>query len=122
MTTTAKFPKLMAAAAVCGALTLGGAVLATAAGAATGGSSSGTDAPNCAKAPAVLARIDKLETRASNWLPGAEQREATAQQDGDRVQAARIARRIARVERLQQRGDKLEQKIEAACPGAAASS
>ena len=100
-----------------GVLTVGGAGVASAA---TTGATGSTPAhvPDCAKAPAALARIQRLEGRATTWLPKAQQRLATAQQEGKQARATRIQRRIAFVEKAEVRGTARQQRIDAACPGA----
>jgi hypothetical protein len=115
--------KIVATIALSGAVVLGGTLGALAvsapAGAATAGSGTATapHAPNCAKAPARLAHLAALESKAQSWLPGARQRQSAAVQQGRPKVAARIQRRIDRVERLEARGTRLQQRIEAACPG-----
>jgi hypothetical protein len=112
--------KIIATAVTGVALTLGAAGAAGAA--ATPPTSVGTAPASCAKAPHALARIAKLEAKAGKWVTAAEQRQATATQDGRTKAAARIGRRITRVEKLEAKGTALVSKIEAACPGAAATS
>ena len=102
--------KIVATAVLGGTLALGAAGVA---GAATGGSTH----PNCAKAQAAVTRIVKLEAKANVWLPKAQQREATAVQNGNTARAARIERRIARVQKLEARANARIQKLEAKCPG-----
>jgi hypothetical protein len=121
--------KFVATGAIAGALALAGVLGSLAvsgvAGAATSGSASTTapaHTPNCTKAPARLARIAKLEAKAQAWLPQAQQRLTTAEQQGHPRRVARIERRIGRVERLEARGNRLQAKIEAACPGSSNSS
>ncbi len=129
--------RLLAGAALTGALSLGAAGVASAAAPVTtpqsGGAAPATGAPSagapgtglllpCARAPKVLARIDKLEGRAATWLPKAAQREATAKARGRTKLASAIARRIVRVQRLEKRGNTLQQRIEAACPGSSPAS
>lgn len=107
--------RIIATAVLGGALTLG------VAGVAGASPPAGATHPRCAKAPAALARIAKLEAKANAWLPKAEQREATATSEGHADVAARIERRIDRVQRLEAKGTALRQRIEAACPGASSS-
>ena len=106
--------KVIAAAVVGGTLVLGAAGIA---GAATTGSTH----PNCSKAQNVVNRVTKLEAKASVWLPKAEQREATAKQNGDTARADRIQKRINRVNALETKANARVQKLEAACPGVTAS-
>jgi hypothetical protein len=115
-----------------GALTLGGAGVAAAASstsngstpvsgaAGTGGSSKGTF--NCANAPKALARIAKLEAKAQAWLPKAEARETKATQSGHTKLAAKIAKRVQRVQKLEVAGNKRAAHIQSLCPGAAPAS
>jgi hypothetical protein len=112
--------------AVCvltGVLTVGGAGAAAAASTSTGGPSESsartTGTYNCANAPHALTRIAKLEAKAQAWVPKAQQRETQATQAGHPKVAARIGRRITRVETLEAKGTKLADKIEGLCPGAA---
>jgi hypothetical protein len=129
--------KVIAVAVLSGAIALSGAGVASAA--TPTGTSSGATAPAgtgtgtgtgtganrttfCARAPQLLARIGKLEAKASVWLPKAEAREAKATQNHHPKVAARIAKRITRVQKIEARGTTLEQKINAACPGAGSAS
>jgi hypothetical protein len=96
---------------------LGGTLALGAAGVAGAATTSGTTHPNCAKAQAAVTRIVKLEAKANVWLPKAQQREATASQNGNTKRADRIERRIARVQKLEAKAAPRIQKLEAACPG-----
>ena len=103
--------KIIATAVLGGTLALGAAGVA---GAAATGSSKH---PNCAKAQAAVTRIVKLEAKADAWLPKAQQREATALKNGNTVRAARIEKRIDRVQKLEAKANVRILKLEAACPG-----
>jgi uncharacterized membrane protein YgcG len=117
---TDMFAKVIATTAFGASLALGVAGVAGAAvtGGTTTGGSGTTQAARCAKAPAALARLRKLDARYQAWLPKAEQREAAAKNGGHDAQAARIQGRIDRAEKAYQKGESRYQKIEAACPGA----
>jgi len=114
--------KLIAVAAVSGSLALG---VAGVAGAATSGSSSGTSTPTaaqCATAEKVATGIQTLESAAASWVPQAQAREAKATAAGHTKVEARIAKRIARVEKLETRGTTLLGKISAKCGTATSAS
>ncbi len=96
---------------------LGGTLALGAAGVAGAATTGGSAHPNCAKAQAAVTRIVKLEAKADVWLPKAQQREATATQNGNAKRAARIGRRIDRVQKLEAKANARIQKVEAACPG-----
>ena len=111
--------KVIAIAGLSGALALGIGGVASATTTSTppsGGTATHTF--DCSRAPRALARIAKLESKAGTWLPKAQAREATAQQNGHTTVADRIAKRIARVQKFQTRGTSIQQKIQAKCPGA----
>jgi hypothetical protein len=115
--------KLIAAAAVSGSLALG---VAGVAGATTPTGSTpaspATHAARCVKAEKWATRITALEAKAAAWVPKAESREAAATAAGDTKKAAVIDRRIARVEKLETRGDAVLAKISAKCGSATSAS
>jgi hypothetical protein len=120
---------LIGAAALSGALTFGAAGIASGATTGTGTSSgSGSSAPasthtvNCARAEKLATRVQTLETKANTWLPKAAQREAAAKTADHPKLAALIGRRIARVEKLMPKGEKLLAKIAQKCGTAAPAS
>jgi hypothetical protein len=67
-------------------------------------------------------RIQTAETKAAAWVPKAQAREAKATAAGHTKVAARIAKRIARVEKLETRGTTLLGKISAKCGSATSAS
>jgi hypothetical protein len=115
--------KLIVGVVAVGALTVGAAGMA---GAATTGTASGTPAHtfNCANAPKVLARIQKVEGDIANGLPKLTAAQAKASAAGKTKVAARLQKRITRLESstFKARLDKLTSAIDAKCnvstPGA----
>jgi hypothetical protein len=107
--------RIMATAGLGGTLALGGAGLASA-------SPTPAHGPrfSCAHAPQALARINQFESRATTYLSKAPAREAAAVKAGKPTRAAAIAARSAAVRARQVRARALVQRIETACPGAAA--
>jgi hypothetical protein len=109
--------KIVATAALGSTLALGAAGVA---GAASGGSAaahSTTPPKICAKAPALVDRLEKLNTRYDTWLPKAEQREANAKAHHRTRQATRIEDRIKRFGALDTRLNALVKRVETVCPG-----
>jgi len=118
--------KLIAVAAVSGSLALGAvglvgsgtagaSVASTSAAATMPAVSPATHAARCAKAEKVAVRINKLEAKAAAWVPKAEAREAKATAAGHTKLEALIAKRIARVQKLETSGNTLLAKIAAKC-------
>jgi hypothetical protein len=103
--------KLVAGLALTGSLAFGAAGVA---GASTP-STSTSHATACASAEKLAAWVTQGESLASGWLPGAQSREAAAKAAGHTKAAAVIARRIARVEKAQTKGNKVLAKIAAKC-------
>lgn|SRR5487761_1697598 len=81
------------------------------------GTSGSTPTAKCAKAAKVLTRLDKVEGHITTVLPKWEAAEQKATQNGHPKLAARIEKRIKRLERLQSQGNARIQKIEQRCPG-----
>ncbi len=114
--------KLIVGVVAVGALSVGAAGIA---GAATPGSSSAsptaTHTFNCANAPKVLARIQKAETDIANGLPKLTAAQAKAASAGRTTLAARLQRRITRLESptFKARLDKATTAIDAKCNVAA---
>jgi len=117
--------KIVATAALGSTLALSAAGAAGAAGAAAprGSASAHASTPPkiCAKAPALVSRLEKLNARYDTWLPKAEQREATAKADHRTRQATRIQHRINRLGSLDNRVTALVKKIDSVCPGSSTS-
>ena len=72
---------------------------------------------NCARAPLALARIQRIEARISAGLPKLNQAEARAKAAGNTQRAARIQKRINRLDSpaLKSRLDRLTARIGAKC-------
>ena len=113
--------KLIAVAAVSGSLALGVAGVAGAATSASSGTSTPT-AAQCATAEKVATGIQTLESAAATWVPQAQAREAKATAAGHTKLAARIGKRIARVQKFETRGTTLLGKISAKCGSATSAS
>jgi hypothetical protein len=111
--------KLIAVAAVSGSLALG---VVGVAGAATPASTGTPTAAQCATAEKVATGIQTLESAAATWVPQAQAREAKATTAGHTKLAARIGKRIARVQKLETRGTTLLGKISAKCGSASSAS
>jgi hypothetical protein len=109
------FRKIVAAAAIGGTLSFGGATAASAA------PSSSTTQFNCANAPKALARLNSWESKAQTFVTKATAREAKASSAGHTKAANFIKHRISKVERREARRNSLIQSIETACSGATAS-
>lgn len=109
------FGRIIATAALGSSMALGGATAASAASTTTAATNF-----NCANAPKVLARISTMESKAQTFVTKATAREAAATKAGHTKLAKAIQRRIAAVEKREARGTTLTQRIEAACPGSAA--
>ena len=83
-----------------------------------GGSTAGQGAsPGCSKAAIRLARLDKVQTRIAAALPKLEAAESKAQSNGHPKLAARLARRVSRLERRQEQAKDRSTRIEQRCPG-----
>ncbi|MDA8358614.1 MAG: hypothetical protein M0Z95_20505 [Actinomycetota bacterium] len=116
--------KLVATAALGSTLALGAAGVA---GATTGGpavAKPATPPKICAKAPALIKRLESLNTRYDAWLPKAEHREAVAKADHRTREATRIQDRIKRLGALQAKAANLAKDVQAFChlPASAAGS
>jgi hypothetical protein len=72
-------------------------------------------AARCAKAEELATKIPDRELKAATWLPKAQAREDKATTAGHTKRAALIAKRIARVQKLEGRGSTLLSKIAAKC-------
>jgi hypothetical protein len=99
---------VVAAAALSSGLSLG---LAGTAGAST------THTVNCTTAQARVPKIQAREAKATAWVPKAQSRQAAAVSAGHPKVAARIGRRITRVEKLEAKGEKVLARIAADCGG-----
>ena len=119
--------KAAATAMVCGLLSLGSAGVASAAttatttGPTTTGSVPTGSAPaahrfTCSRAPKALARITRVENTISRHLPKWEAAEQKATSAGHTKIAARIEKRIHRLQKIDSRIGTLSHKIEAKCP------
>jgi hypothetical protein len=117
--------KLIAVAAVSGSLALGAVGVA--------GASTPTPTPSLTPAPSTLAtkcaKAEKLvpviqagEAKAAAWVTKAQANEAKATGAEHTKLAARIAKRISRVQKLETRGNTLLAKIAAKCGGTTGSS
>jgi hypothetical protein len=108
--------------------------LVTLAGAATATSPSSPSTPtpalrqfNCARAPRVLARIQKVEAQVAAGLPKLHAAETKAKSGGHTKAAARIQRRISRLDsqkrqaRLDRRATAIETKCGVTAPAASSS-
>ena len=99
--------RIIATAALGGALAIGGSTAAWAATPAPVANSTTSAKFNCANAAKALQRIGVAESKAQSLVTKA----------GRTQIADRIARRIAVLEKREARGTKLTQRIETACPG-----
>jgi hypothetical protein len=110
--------KALAATVVCGAVALGTGGAAFATTGTTNGSGSTTTARhfNCARAPKILARIDKVEAKVTKRLPKLEAAESKASSAGHSKLAARIENRINKLEKVNTKVAALATKIETKCP------
>jgi chromosome condensin MukBEF ATPase and DNA-binding subunit MukB len=81
-----------------------------------------THAAKCAKAEALATRIQAREAKAPTWLAAAQAREAKATSAGHPKVAKFIEHRIARVEKLIPKGEKVLAKIAAKCGSATSTS
>jgi hypothetical protein len=114
--------KFIATAALSGALALGATGIAGASGSTTATGAPAKVPALCAKAPAALAHLQKLNAEYQAWLPKAQAREAAAVKANQKKLAAKIESRIDRAQKAYNRGAAAYKKIEAKCPGAAPSS
>jgi hypothetical protein len=108
---------LVGVAVLSGVLTVGAAGVASAAQSSSTGAaaSTATHAARCTKAEALATKIEKREKQAQTWLPNAQKREDAALAANHKKLAARIARRIARVQKLVPKGEKVLAKIAQKC-------
>ncbi len=117
------FEKVAVAMVVTGALAVGsvGVAVAAPSGGSSGGPSASAPAaagkghPRCSRAPRALARIEKAEGRITARLTRLQGRERWAQANSQPGLADRIRARIARLETLRAKGDKLAATISARC-------
>jgi hypothetical protein len=109
--------KLVVGVAALGTVALG---TAGAAGAATAASTPQPAAHhfNCARAPKVLAHIQKVEADIAAGLPKLHAAETKAQKKGNTKRVDRLKKRISRLESpaFKARLDKQKSKVEAKCP------
>jgi hypothetical protein len=112
------FRTVIAGAAVAGALTFGVAGIA---GASTTGTTGTPTAAQCAKLPALQAKVQKLEAKVSTWVPKAEARETKAKDAGHTTLADAIAKRITRVQDRESKVNARLAKAQAACSAAGTS-
>jgi hypothetical protein len=103
--------KLLAGAAVSVGL------LSGTAGAAFGATSGTVPAGGCAHASKVLHRLEAVEARITVALPKLQAAEQKATQNGHPKLAARIGKRITRLQILQSKASARIPKIEQRCPG-----
>ena len=106
------FRTVIAGAAVAGALTFGVAGIA---GASTTGTTGTPTAAQCAKLPALQAKVQKVEAKVSTWVPKAEARETKAKDAGHTARADAIAKRITRVQNRESKVNARLAKAQAAC-------
>jgi hypothetical protein len=102
---------VFAGAALTGTLALGAVGVAGA----TTTTSAPTHVVNCTKAQARAAKIEAREAKAASWVSTAQGREATATTAHHPKVAARIGRRISRVQKLEAQGTKVLARIAAKC-------
>ena len=115
----AKFSTLVASATLAGTLTLGGMGVASAAT---------TPVPkvpakttfNCARAPKVLARIDRFETKFPHRQSVLQADQAKATAAGHPARATRLGRRLTFVNQMEARAVRVKARVTADCPGAVA--
>ena len=112
------FRTVIAGAAVAGALTFGAAGIAGASTPATGTPT----AAQCAKLPALQAKVQKVEAKVSTWVPQAEARETKAKDAGHTTLADAIAKRITRVQNRESKVNARLAKAQAACSAGGTSS
>jgi hypothetical protein len=116
--------KLAVAMVVSGVLALGSVGVAVAAPASGSGSGGTSGTPNvhrhinCANAPRILARIDKVEGRITARLAKLGTAEHWATQHNHQKLAQRVQSRIDKLGGRLTKAHTLANKIEAACPGA----
>ncbi len=95
------FRKIIAGAAVAGALTFGFAGVAGAATSSTGSTGSAVITPSttvCSLLPQLQAHAQKVEARLASDLPKAQAAEAKAKAAGNTVRADRIAHLVTRIQ------------------------
>ena len=108
-------------AAVLGAAVTAGTT-APAFAAASGSSGSSSPAVSCTRAQQVVDRLTKVDVRITTVLPKLQAAETKAEQAGHSKLAARIEKRIGRLQKLRSRDEKRIARIEGRCPGVTASS
>jgi hypothetical protein len=128
---TSMATKLVVGAVAVGSLSIGTAGLAGAA-TATPTTTAPATAParhfNCARAPKVLTRIEKVEGRIAAKLPGLTAREARAEKAGHTKRATHLKKLITRLEsskfsaRLTKASAEIEAKCHVSAPTAASGS
>lgn len=83
-----------------------------------GGASGSENGPgNCSAAGVRLARLARVQTRISTALPKVEAAESKAKSNGHPKLAARLARRVSRLEKVQTKVANRISRIEERCPG-----
>ena len=107
--------KLITTTALASALTLGAAGVAGAAGP-PASTAAGSHTVDCTRAAKVLTRLEALDQRTGTFLSKAPIREQQAVSGGHPVLAARIEKRITRVQKVQARLQRWISRIQAACP------
>jgi hypothetical protein len=104
--------KFVAVVALSGTMALGAVGVASASSTTT---PAATHTIDCTKALARVPKINAREAKAATYVTKAGTREATAKAAGHTRVANRIARRIARVQKLEARGTKVLAVISAKC-------
>jgi len=110
--------KAVAVAATVGALSLGTAGVASAATAAT---TTPSRHVTCARAPKALARLAKVESAIGTRVTKLQSAEQKLTAAGHTEEAAKVAKRITRLQKVDTRATTLTGRIKARCPSAAAS-
>jgi hypothetical protein len=109
----------VAATVICGAVALG---TGGAAFAATPGSTpAATGAHHCTRADKALARVEKAETAATQRLTKLQADETKLTTAGRTKAAARVEKRITRLNKIETRAGTLATKIESKCPSGTSS-
>jgi phage shock protein A len=106
--------KIIAGAAVAGAVTFGIAGIAGAASAATTPSGT-TKATLCAKLPTLQSKVQAREAKINAWIPKAQAREAKAKANNHPKLATAIGNRITRVQDRETKVNARLAKAQAAC-------
>jgi hypothetical protein len=111
--------KAVAATVICGAVALG---TGGAAFAATPGSTpAATGAHRCVRADKALARVEKAEAAVTQRLPKLQAEETKLTTKGRTKAAARVEKRIARLNKIETKAGALASKIETKCPSGTSS-